>query len=340
MKNRLSTRTALLCSILVFATLTSCNQNSANKNVNKSNSSKEVITEQQISLSEKWLKSIFLCSDNNSYCFPDEEKVFTKQYLVFYYEKLEIFEYTDFETENKQIAAEKAFENKWKDIYPLNKDFWAPLGRGNGIEVGCKLENVTITHISDLIFSVIIDYGDENIQFNALTLVPSGDAFLIDYNVTYCIDVDREEGFLPFLQNLTLANLQLGVNPLDAKRLLGKPKSENVTKGPLQVSGFLDENQIVTTTTLEYDGIRLIYDDERMIHADINKPGKNFGWIICCDKDCNKDFIIKRFKLNEDNFYKNKTGDEILIINWEIISLEITFDNKELVKKIEMNTGP
>lgn len=326
--------------MLAFLILISCNQASNKKDDDKSNSSKETVNEQQILASEEWLKNIFLCHNVDGYCFPDEEKVFTEQYLEFYYEKLEIFEYPNFETENAQIAAEKAFDNKWKNIYHLNKDNWTAFGRGNGIEAGDKLENVTIIHVADLIYTVIIDYVDDDIFFNTLILVPSGDTFLIDYIETMNISLDREESFLPFLQNLILANFQLGASPLDAKRLLGEPKSELIEKGPLEASGYIDTSCIVTTTTLEYEGIQLIYDDERMIHTYISQPGKNFGWISCGDKDCDKDFLMRKFKLNEDYLYKNKKGDEIIIINWEISSLEITFDKDKLVKQIEYNTGP
>ncbi len=108
---------------------------------------------------------------------------------------------------------------------------------------------------------------------------------------------------LPFLQNLTLAIQQLGANPIEAKRLLGEPQSELAETGPMETSGYVDEDYIVTTTNMVYDGIRLIYEDERMIHANITKPGKRFGWITIGDKKCNKDFIMKKFKLTEDNFY-------------------------------------
>lgn len=285
---------------------------------------------------EKWLNGIFECSNGSGFCLPDEPKVFTEQYLNFYQESLEIYEYPEFETEEKQMSAEIAFKNRWKNSYSLHKDIWPPFGRGNGMEAGYKLENVTINHLFDLIFSVIIDYGDDEIFFNTLKLIPSADAFSIDYIETISIDSDREEGFIPFLQNFSLAKFQLGSNPLDAKRLLGKPKSESAKTGPVEVSGQVDEDYIVTTTTLEFDGIRLVYEDDRMIHALIDKSGKSFGWIIIGDKKCNKDFLREKFCLEKDDFYE---GDKIIIMNWEIISLLISLDENGLVNKIEMNSG-
>lgn len=285
---------------------------------------------------EEWLNTIFECSNGSGFCLPDETKVFTEQYLKFYQESIEIYEYPEFETEEKQMSAEIAFKNKWKNIYPLHRDIWSPFGRGNGMEAGYKLKNVTINHLFDLIFSVIIDYGDDDILLNTLKLVPSGDAFLIDYIETIFIDSDREEGFLPFLKNFTLAKFQLGSNALDAKRLLGSPKSEFAKTGPMEVSGYIDEDYIVTTTTLEFDGIHLVYEDDRMIYALIDKPGKSFGWIKIGDKKCNKDFLREKFCLAEDDFYE---GDKKIIMNWEIISLLVSLDENGLVNTIEMNSG-
>ena len=225
-------------------------------------------------------------------------------------------------------------------IYPLGKEVWAPFGMGNGMEAGDKLENVTITHLSDLKFTALIDYGEGNVFFNALLLVPSGDAFLIDYINMMEIKLQDGEINFPFLQNLTLAKLQLGANPTDAKRLLGKPNSESAKTGPLEVSGYIDEDYIVTTTTMEYEGIKLLYDDQRMIHATIDKPGKQFGWIICGDKNCDKDFLMQKFRLTEEDVYDNDEGDKTLVMNWEIFSLVVLLDADNLVKTIEFNAGP
>ena len=152
-------------------------------------------------------------------------------------------------------------------------------------------------------------------------------------------DFIQNERHLPFLQNLTLAYLQLGANPDDAKRLLGKPQSENTETGPLEASGYIDEDYIVTTTTMEYDGIQLIYEDDRMVHAYITKPGKNFGWIICEDENCDKAFLIEKFKLTQDDLFENEDGN-IAFISMEILYIEVKFDENDLVKSIELNSGP
>ncbi|MDD4575747.1 MAG: hypothetical protein PHI36_04905 [Bacteroidales bacterium] len=160
MKKTIIVTKTLLFLLLTLGISTSCNQTPS---------------------AEKWLKSIFECPNGSSFCFPDQEKVFTKQYLEFYYESLEIYEYPDFETEEEQVAAEKAFENKWKNIYSLDAYIWPPFGMGNGIEVGYNLKNVTITPIAELEYTVIIDFGQETVFSNKVVLVRSGEAFLIDY---------------------------------------------------------------------------------------------------------------------------------------------------------------
>ena len=181
MRKTFYTTTILLCSILVFTISTSCKQHSAKKEDNKSDSLKEVINEQEISSGENWLKSIFQCNNGTDYCFPDEEKVCTEQYYAFFIESLEIFEYPSFETEKEQIVAEKAFELKWKEIYSLDEDVLSPFGRGNGIESGQQLKNVSITSLSNIKYTVIVDYGDGVKTTTEVTLIANDNSFLIDY---------------------------------------------------------------------------------------------------------------------------------------------------------------
>ncbi len=181
MKKIIFTTTTLLCSILAFTISTSCGQSSAKKQENKSESVEEVINDQEISSGEEWLKSIFLCDNGNGYCFPDEEKVTTKRYYEFFIESLAIREYPMFETEEEEIAAEKEYVNKWKDIYPLKEDVSYPLGRGNGSGHGDPLENVTITPLSDMKYNVFINFGGTIKAITEVTLVTHEDSYLIDY---------------------------------------------------------------------------------------------------------------------------------------------------------------
>lgn len=323
MNKTIFTTTALLCSILMLTLSTSCNSDSG----------------------EKWLNSIFQCENGTDYCLPNDRDVFTERYYEFYLESLEIFEYPNFDTKEEEVAAKESYRKRWTGIYPLDHYIWSPFGRGNGMDAAERLENVTITRISNLEYNVLVEYLDGNVFSNDLLLVSSGDTFLIDYiatelregtsmqveysdlgidnllpifmvneantvlydeasneskiifiveeesnhslisltavkdavgNVWYrCYypkqqlegwtcqishwSLDEDEKHLAFLQNLTLANLQLGANPQDAERVLGKPLSEHNERGPMEVSGYIDEDYIVTTTTMEYESILLIY---------------------------------------------------------------------------------
>ena len=425
MKKTITFPVALLSSIIAVTVLTGCDQSSANE-VSKPTVVKEAIDKQQVSVGEKWLQSIFSqCKSGHGYCLPDDEKIFTKRYKEFYQEQLEIFEYPDFATEDELIAAKQAYKNKWKDIYPLDKEVWTPFGQGNGMMAGDTLENVSISRTADLQYNVLVEYNHGDIFSSNLLLIPSNGTFLIDFidttlkeekavqvkfsdpgidkilpvfmknqaNTTLYDDASVDSGIvatlpdedyflligvtaikdkankvwyktyypkeqiqgwtrqvshwdfsedekhLPLLQNLTLANLQLGASPLDAKRLLGKPRSETSETGPLETSGYIDEDYIVTTTKLTYDGIQLIYQDEMMIHAEISKPGKSFGWITIGDKKWNKDSVMKTFKLTDEEFYDNNEGVKVLTIYRDILSLSIYLDANDLVKKIIWNYG-
>ncbi len=181
MKKKIFTPTSLLCFMLVLALSTGCNAVSSKKEENKADSLKESIDGQQISAGEKWLRSIFQCQNENDYCFPDEEKVCTERYYEFFIESLEIYEYPDFESDAERIAAENAFKQKWEDIYPLGEVVLTPFGRGNGMETGQKLKNVAITSQSDGKYTVFIDYGDGIQTTSEVTLISSGNSFLVDF---------------------------------------------------------------------------------------------------------------------------------------------------------------
>ena len=181
MKKKILTATSLLCFILMLILSTGCNQNSYKTEGNKSDSLKEAVNDQPNSSGEKWLKSIFQCNNGSDYCFPNEEKVCTKRYYEYFVESLGIYEYPDFETDNEQVAAEKAFKNKWKDIYPQDAAILSPFGRGNGVETGMELKNVNIIFHSDYKYTVVIDYSDGIKTTSEVTLIANGNSFLIDY---------------------------------------------------------------------------------------------------------------------------------------------------------------
>ena len=181
MRKKIITTTTLICSIFLFTISAGCNQPSDKKEDNNSDSFEEAINEQQVVSGEEWLKSIFECSNGSGYCFPDEEKVSTERFYEFFIESIGIYEYPMFETENEKTAAEKAYKNKWTDIYPLNEEISYPFGRGNGLGHGDKLKNVIITPQSDTKYTVLIDYGGEINAITEVTLMPNGNSYLIDY---------------------------------------------------------------------------------------------------------------------------------------------------------------
>ncbi|NLA61937.1 MAG: hypothetical protein GX857_01750, partial [Bacteroidales bacterium] len=128
-------------------------------------------------------------------------------------------------------------------------------------------------------------------------------------------------------------------NPLDAKRLMGEPLFEETEEIPMGVSGFVDEDYITKRTAMEYEDIQLVYQDNQMIHAFIDKPGKRFGWIVCEDKSCDKTYLMEKFKLTQDFIFENNEDGETIIMGG-YMSLQITIDENDLVKTIEFNTGP
>lgn len=178
----------LLCSIVVLAALTSCDQNSVNEEDNQSIVLQEGISEQQIASGETWLNSVFQCENSTGYCLPDQNKVFTGRYLEFYQDELTLFEYPDFETEGELLAAEKAYTKKWGNIYPLGEEVWTPFGMGSGMQAGDKLTNVSISRITDLKYRVLIHYSEGMVFANDVTLLQSGAAFLIDYINTKSVE--------------------------------------------------------------------------------------------------------------------------------------------------------
>lgn len=174
----------ILIAIMILIAI-SCTGNKKQKN--KVNIDDEL--EQLSTKGAEWLKLIFTCADNeNDFCFPDEESICSERYYAYYIEYMDIFEYPDFETEAEQKAAEKQFNDKWKDIYPVGDEIWSPFGRGNGMEIGQRLKNVSITHRKGLEYTVTVDYGDDLVFKNEVTLVPYDDVFQVDYIKTEFIE--------------------------------------------------------------------------------------------------------------------------------------------------------
>lgn len=90
MKKIITFLAALLSSIIAVTVLTSCDQSTANE-VSKHAVVKDTTDKQQVSRSEAWLKNIFSqCKSGHGFCLPDDEKIFTKRYMEFYQEQLQV----------------------------------------------------------------------------------------------------------------------------------------------------------------------------------------------------------------------------------------------------------
>ena len=61
--------------------------------------------------------------------------------------------------------------------------------------------------------------------------------------------------------------------------------------------------------------------------------------IINAKKYPDKDFLIEKFKLTPDDLFENEDGNKAFI-SMEILYIEVRFDENELVKSIELNSGP
>ena len=129
MKKRFISTSAIIYLMLLLIVSSSCNQLSSNKNEGDTDVYKRKIAQQHVLSGEEWLKSIFHCETGNDFCFPDEEKVTTERYYEFFIETIGLYEYPTFETEEERVAAENAYKNKWKDIYPLDNEMLYPFGR-------------------------------------------------------------------------------------------------------------------------------------------------------------------------------------------------------------------
>ena len=116
--------------MLLVIVSASCNQSSSKKSEGDTDVYMRKIAQQHVLSGQEWLKSIFHCETGNDFCFPDEEKVTTDRYYEFFIETIGIYEYPMFETEDERIAAEQAYKNKWKDVYPLEDVMLNPLALG------------------------------------------------------------------------------------------------------------------------------------------------------------------------------------------------------------------
>ena len=175
----------LLTLIIIAFALQSCK----NKTEQKQGNQQEVAQTDQ---AEEWLKNIFRCESGNGYCFylDKEEQICTKRFYEFMTDSEEIYGASNL-TENEYPKALKKYQQKWSSIYPLRNEHtgeaWL-FGRGNDDTE--NIEKVEITKISDLKYSVYIDFGNDIRTRSEVTLVLENNEYKIDYCKTEFFEED------------------------------------------------------------------------------------------------------------------------------------------------------
>lgn len=164
-----------LCTFLLFAIVILSCENS------KSDKPNTIITTESKTESYEaltWLQSIFKCETQvHQFCFPNEEKVLTKNLREFLIESNQfLMNSYDMNSIDKNYFTKK-LKNKWPDYAPLKEETWA-FGRGNGdIEY---LKNVEIEPLGNLRFLVKIDFTDDFSTDNEVKLVKTEKGFFIN----------------------------------------------------------------------------------------------------------------------------------------------------------------
>lgn len=144
--------------------------------IEKENKSSPIV----IDSGEEWLKSLFVNKQ-----FPDENKVCTKRFLEYMSDKGSIWGPSNY-SEEEAVVAEKVFRKKYGGIYKILEDENWLFGRGNGGED--KVQKFKISKISELNYTVFIDFGDNVKTNNNVILVKSGDSYKIDFCETKFIE--------------------------------------------------------------------------------------------------------------------------------------------------------
>lgn len=137
-----------------------------------------------------------------------------------------------------------------------------------------------------------------------------------------------------FVKNYTLASLQLGANVMHSKHLLGTPLEETVEKKALEAEGVVYEDEIIEVAKLKYEGIELTYIDGLLKKAILTAPSKSFGYLTIDDESCDKQFVQTLFEMKESDA---TTDDGSFVIMTEVRSVNLYFDENELIQKLEFN---
>ena len=186
--------------ILIITTLfISCKDETSKKNIiNTTILGKNISENDSISLKneilivkkningEDWLRKIFKCENSIKLCLPNETLVCTKRFYDFMVDSEEIFGASNL-TETEYPIAVKNYKKKWLPIYELRVDEEPFLFGRTGLDIDF-LKEIKIEKISDLKYSVFVDFGESRKTSNVVTLIPFNDEFKIDYCKTKFLD--------------------------------------------------------------------------------------------------------------------------------------------------------
>lgn len=165
----------------------------------------------------------------------------------------------------------------------------------------------------------------------------------VNFNQYYdtAFDKDEADRDVAFHQVLAQAYLDVGSSAGEAVRLLGKPISEQSRKVGEEAATYVDGEFIDTETSLDFDGISLVYAGTLLQSAFVDKPGVSFGGIICNDKKCDKEFVLKKFRLGKE--YVEKVTDkqskfygmEYIYTSYGIKNFTIWINSQNLVEAVQ-----
>lgn len=135
-----------------------------------------------------WLEDIFKCkTSTEGFCYylDKEDRICSKRFMDFLIDANEIYGPSNF-TEQELIEAKDRYKKKWSNIYPLySEEIWL-FGRGN--DDNENIMDVKINKISELKYSVLIDYDGKIKTQNEVTLIFENNSYKIDYCKTKFIE--------------------------------------------------------------------------------------------------------------------------------------------------------
>lgn len=215
----------IICTLIVI----SCN----NKTEQKEKNLQEI---ENTDNAKEWLQNIFRCKSGKRYCFylDKEEQICTKRFYEFMTDSEEIYGASNL-TKNEYLNALKKYKQKWTSVYPVRDEHTGEsflFGRGNDDME--NIENVEITKISELQYSVFVDFGNDIRTRSKVTLVLENNDYKIDYCETEFLNNKNEH------HEAKLTFPQTGKKSSDFLPKLNTYEIQYETKGDLNQDGLED----------------------------------------------------------------------------------------------------